>query len=211
MKSNNKSYIISIDPGISGGLSVFEQETKKIVLFQKNPIQSDNKKSKYNLQEFYEIFSKYTPCKIASEFVHSMPGEGSTSSFRFGRSSGQIEGLAFGMQIPYTLVTPQKWKKYFTSNLISDEMLKLKEDLKVFTTKIKLIKTIKNKKERSETLKTETKIKNKISYHYKKIAKRLSREHASNLYPETQDMLKKTTYDGVADAILIGVYYMSTF
>jgi hypothetical protein len=38
----------------------------------------------------------------------------------------------------------------------------------------------------------------------------MSRQCASKLYPETESVLKKTTYDGIADAILIGVYYLST-
>jgi len=209
MKSNN--YIISIDPGISGGIAVFEQKTNKIVLFEKNPtIKNHNNKSTYDLEKFYQIFFKYNNSEIISEFVHSMPGEGSTSSFNFGRSFGQIEGLAYGMKIPYITVTPQKWKKHFDDELINDDMLKLKKNLKETNEKIKIIKTtIKNHKEKTEKIKIETKIKNKIQYDYKKMAKAISRSYASNLYPETEQMLKKTTYDGVADAILIGVYYLS--
>jgi len=207
----SNKYIISIDPGISGGIAVFEQKTSKIVLFEKNPtIKNNNNKSTYDLEKFYQIFLKYNNSKIISESVHSMPGEGSTSSFNFGRSFGQIEGLAYGMKIPYMTVTPQKWKKHFNDKLISEDMLKLKEDLKTTNEKIKVIKTtIKNKKEKTEKIKIETKIKNKIQYHYKKMAKTLSRECASELYVETEQILKKATYDGVADAILIGVYYLS--
>lgn len=203
------NYIISIDPGINGGIAVFEQETKKLVLFQKNPVKMVNKKNTYDLEKFYEIFSKHAPCKAISEAVHSMPGEGSSSSYNFGKSAGQIEGLCCGMKIPYTTASPQKWQKNFP-NLVNSDMIKLKESMKEAGKKIKEIKTIKNKKERTEKIKVETKIKNKARYDYKKLAKTMSRECASKLYPETETILKKTTYDGIADAILIGIYYMST-
>jgi len=202
-------YIISIDPGINGGIAIFEKETKNLVLFQKNTIKEINKKNTYDLEGFYEIFSKYSPSQLVTEAVHSMPGEGSSSSYNFGRSSGQIEGLCCGMKIPFTSITPQRWKKHF-NNLINSDMETLKKEQKESDAKLKELKKIKIKKERSEKVKEETKIRNKKKYDYKKLAKTLSRECASKLYPETADILKKTTYDGIADAILIGVYYLST-
>jgi crossover junction endodeoxyribonuclease RuvC len=45
------------------------------------------------------------------ELVHSMPGQGTSSTFSFGHSAGVIEGILQGSHIPYTLVTPQAWKK----------------------------------------------------------------------------------------------------
>lgn len=45
------------------------------------------------------------------ELVHSMPGQGTSSTFSFGHSAGVIEGILQGSHIPYTLVTPQSWKK----------------------------------------------------------------------------------------------------
>jgi crossover junction endodeoxyribonuclease RuvC len=45
------------------------------------------------------------------EAVHAMPGQGVTSMFTFGHAAGVAEGLLQGLGIPYTLVTPQQWKK----------------------------------------------------------------------------------------------------
>jgi len=44
------------------------------------------------------------------EKVHSMPGQGVASTFKFGESYGQLTGLLVGLKIPYETVTPQKWQ-----------------------------------------------------------------------------------------------------
>lgn len=45
------------------------------------------------------------------EAVSAMPGQGGSSMFRFGESFGVVKGVLRALQIPYVLVTPQKWKK----------------------------------------------------------------------------------------------------
>lgn len=45
------------------------------------------------------------------ERVHAMPGQGVTSMFNFGRALGVVEGALAGLGVPYSLVTPQAWRK----------------------------------------------------------------------------------------------------
>lgn len=45
------------------------------------------------------------------ERVHSMPGQGVSSSFKFGQSYGFLRGILTGFGIPFEEVTPQKWQK----------------------------------------------------------------------------------------------------
>lgn len=45
------------------------------------------------------------------EKVSAMPGQGVTSMFTFGTNFGMWQGILAALQIPYTLVTPQAWKK----------------------------------------------------------------------------------------------------
>ena len=42
-----------------------------------------------------------------------MPKQGVTSMFNFGVSFGYIQGVIEAFEIPYELVSPQKWKKHF--------------------------------------------------------------------------------------------------
>lgn len=52
-----------------------------------------------------------TSCHAYLERVNAMPGQGVTSVFSFGRSSGIIEGVLAGLAIPITIITPQRWQK----------------------------------------------------------------------------------------------------
>ena len=45
------------------------------------------------------------------ERVHSMPGQGVASSFKFGQGFGNLEMALTAARIPFTYVTPQKWQK----------------------------------------------------------------------------------------------------
>lgn len=44
------------------------------------------------------------------ESVGSRPGQGVSSTFKFGRAAGMLEGMLVVHRIPYELVTPAKWQ-----------------------------------------------------------------------------------------------------
>lgn len=48
---------------------------------------------------------------VVIEDIHSMPGEGSASSFAFGYATGLAEGVAVALGKRVLRVTPQAWKK----------------------------------------------------------------------------------------------------
>ncbi len=50
------------------------------------------------------------PVHAFVEKVASRPGQGVVSVFTFGRSVGLIEGVLGALEIPVTMVTPQRWK-----------------------------------------------------------------------------------------------------
>ena len=45
------------------------------------------------------------------EKVHSMPKQGVSSSFAFGRSLGIVEGALSALGLPWVYVRPQEWRK----------------------------------------------------------------------------------------------------
>lgn len=51
--------------------------------------------------------------EICMEQVHSMPNQGVSSTFAFGRAVGVISAVCELTRYPVHLVTPQKWKKHF--------------------------------------------------------------------------------------------------
>lgn len=112
--------IIGIDPGLTGAvailcngvLAIFDTPTECI------------KKGKSNKQEFLpaemaSIFSavRGQECCCFIEKVGAMPGQGVSSMFGFGKGYGMWIGILAALRIPYTLVTPQAWKKALMQGL----------------------------------------------------------------------------------------------
>jgi len=61
--------------------------------------------------------------EICMEQVHSMPGQGVSSTFQFGRAVGVISAVCELTRYPVHLVTPQKWKKHFHLTADKNESL----------------------------------------------------------------------------------------
>jgi crossover junction endodeoxyribonuclease RuvC len=59
-------------------------------------------------------------CRAVVEQVSSMPGQGVSSSFSFGESFGLVKGVFAGLHIPFTTVTPSKWKREMGVNASKD-------------------------------------------------------------------------------------------
>lgn len=94
---------IGIDPGKSGAMAVLHDDYIKTQVFD---IQ-EYSKILYNISGTDEIV------RCVVEKVGAMPGQGVTSMFHFGENFGMIQGLLVAYNIPFELVTPQKWKKEF--------------------------------------------------------------------------------------------------
>lgn len=104
--------IIGIDPGQTGAVAFINDG--HIELFD-TPTELV-KKGKGNKTEYLpslmaEILRGKTIDHCYIEKVGAMPGQGVTSMFNFGKGYGLWIGILAAMQIPYTLVTPQAWKK----------------------------------------------------------------------------------------------------
>jgi len=98
--------IISIDPGWSGAMAVFE----KGYLVRTHKCQPTAK-------ETYELIWKdLHEANIAIlELVHSMPGQGVVSTFKFGYNYGMWHGFLSSALKETYLVSPQKWQKGWTN------------------------------------------------------------------------------------------------
>lgn len=92
-------FYIGVDPGSKGGLAAIREDGNVCYAL---PYSDDNLKM---LSEVYNHDSTWIV-----EQVHAMPGQGVTSMFNFGRSFGYILGVLEAHEIPYQLVSPQKWQ-----------------------------------------------------------------------------------------------------
>lgn len=105
--------IIGIDPGCSGALVVLDRNNN-VSAHLNMPTIKVGTKSRVNgaaVASFLRDAMHCDSCHAYLEQVGAMPGQGVSSMFTFGHAAGVVEGLLQGLGIPYTLVTPQAWKK----------------------------------------------------------------------------------------------------
>lgn len=112
---------LGIDPGFSGAWGLIDHHGK----YHSCGDMLNNGK---------HILSRYVHAEISQavymqdiqgviEAVHSMPGQGVSSSFKFGIAFGMAIAIMERINCPWQLVTPQKWKK--DMGLTSDKDLSL--------------------------------------------------------------------------------------
>lgn len=100
---------LGIDPGASGGIAFIPDN---------NPAKAWAVKMPDTFADVWDVFHEmdhgdWIDYKIHAciERVHSMPGQGVASSFKFGQGFGHLEMALTAARIPFTYVTPQKWQK----------------------------------------------------------------------------------------------------
>lgn len=105
---------VGIDPGKDGAVSVITSAGE--VFIHDTPTVDVGKGSKRAYDEramadlVYRIVDQHGPCVFALELVHSMPGQGVSSMFAMGEGFGLWKGVLAALRVPWTLVTPQRWK-----------------------------------------------------------------------------------------------------
>lgn len=102
--------VLGIDPGCSGALVLITEQGGYIDHLAMPTIKVGTK-SRVNGAAVAAWIRQYGISHAYLEQVGAMPGQGTASMFTFGHAAGVAEGILQGMNIPYTLVTPQAWKK----------------------------------------------------------------------------------------------------
>lgn len=132
---------IGIDPGsVSGALGAIKHDGSYLDSF------NIEHQDKHILALVFKsrILSIVDPkegAEICMEQVHSMPNQGVSSTFAFGRAVGVISAVCELTNYPFHLVTPQRWKKHF--NLTADKNEALEKARELFPkAKLKLKKDI---------------------------------------------------------------------
>jgi crossover junction endodeoxyribonuclease RuvC len=106
-------HYIGIDPGSHGYLVVIDQDGNCI---QSLAIEDSTDQ---DIAQFFHAWHEQNAVAVM-EKVHSMPGQGVATTFAFGQNVGFLLGMLAAFQIPYTLVSPQKWQK---AMWITDDMV----------------------------------------------------------------------------------------
>lgn len=120
---------IGIDPGLSGAIAVITDNSliriydTPTTTITKGAGKSKKNKRAYVESRMVEILSQYNyeSVHIGIEKVHSMPGQGVASMFSMGYGYGLWIGIVVALKLPYTLITPQRWKKELMSGMSKEK------------------------------------------------------------------------------------------
>lgn len=102
----NKDIIyIGIDPGLSGGIAILNQDgsVKEVVAMPDTP---------RDIYEFLFSYKEDSRC-VLEDVGHGMPGQSSKATATFARHNGHLEMALLALGIPTEKVTPQKWIKVY--------------------------------------------------------------------------------------------------
>jgi Holliday junction resolvasome RuvABC endonuclease subunit len=116
--------ILGIDPGAVSGAWGLIDHNGSYVACGDIPNDAGRIQTRQLWSDLSQAIDKQD-CVIWCEAVHSMPGQGVASTFRFGRAVGAIEAVCERFLYPWFLVRPQAWKKHLglTANKIDSLVL----------------------------------------------------------------------------------------
>jgi crossover junction endodeoxyribonuclease RuvC len=105
--------VFGIDPGLTGGIAVFDNgrliAVHPVAVVER--VVSKKMKRFINPKANAEIFTRHQPDAVYIEEVGAMPGQGVTSMWNFGFTTGVLHGLSAVSDI--RTVRPMKWKTAF--------------------------------------------------------------------------------------------------
>ena len=105
---------LGIDPGLSGGLALVEGEHligSRLIEAVDIPVIGVGAKRRVDAAALLAFVQRYKPDFALIERAQTMPDQGSSSGFIYGRAVGYLEMAVLGMQIPLEIVETRAWKQ----------------------------------------------------------------------------------------------------
>jgi len=100
------SYILGVDPGLSGALAFYSPIT--LVTYDMPVVDGG-----VDAAELTRLIRSMDVSCAVVERVHSMPKQGVSSVWTFGYSAGVLRGVIVALGIPLHLVSPTVWKRHY--------------------------------------------------------------------------------------------------
>jgi len=101
--------ILGVDPGVSGAIAFYWPEAQHRVIAEDAP-------TAFGLIDAVTLADRIRQLKpdlAIIESVGAMPGQGVSSTFKFGRAVGTVDGILSTLVIPRRFVTPTVWKRHW--------------------------------------------------------------------------------------------------
>lgn len=99
------TYVMGIDPGATGGIAFVSDSREFAEVFEGGSVDADV------VDRIRSFVAKSMPRICVVERVASFPGQGSSSTFTFGKRYGVIRGALLAMGVPFIDVPAQTWQK----------------------------------------------------------------------------------------------------
>ena len=100
--------ILGVDVGMNGALSFYDGS--ELIIYDM-PTFKRNKTNRVDCAALHGIVKEQLPVHHAYIEQVNAFGMGASSAMNFGWSCGVVEAIVAALQIPFTYVTPQVWKK----------------------------------------------------------------------------------------------------
>jgi crossover junction endodeoxyribonuclease RuvC len=107
-----EEYIIGIDVGVNGALSIVGATGDLIAVFDM-PCLADGPKGRraINAALLAELVAKAHATQAFVESIGPRPQEGAVGAFSFGRCKGIVEGVLAALDVPVRFIAPPVWKR----------------------------------------------------------------------------------------------------
>jgi crossover junction endodeoxyribonuclease RuvC len=111
-------HIVGIDPGLTGAVAVLTTDGSLEGLYDVPTLTlrtSRGTRQEYDVPGLVGLLAPYTGSQthVVIEEAQAMPGQGTRSMFTIGLGMGIWLGVLAVLQLPYSRVRPQIWKKAF--------------------------------------------------------------------------------------------------
>lgn len=106
---SQRKRVLGIDVGASGAIVLLEDGTP--IEWIEMPIMKIGSATRVNAAALADFIGSSLCDHVYVEQVGAMPGQGVSSMFNFGHSTGTVMGVLGAIGIPCTLILPQAWKK----------------------------------------------------------------------------------------------------
>lgn len=106
---SKSKVVLAIDPGAVSGAYAARDHAGEYVVGDLASVDGN-----LDAAEFSRLLDLWMPDVAIVEKVGAMPKQGVSSTFKFGKAVGIIEGVLFSKGVPTVYVTPQRWKAVFS-------------------------------------------------------------------------------------------------
>lgn len=99
--------ICGIDPGITGGIAFLYADNTV------SPYDIPSAGGEVDVDAVVRLLRIYGPSRAIVERASAMPGQGVSSTFKFGQAYGALRAAVTACGIPHHIVSPRVWKGHF--------------------------------------------------------------------------------------------------